>query len=377
MTFSANHYNYKVSQDLIAQSPASPRDSARLLVYNKKSGEISYDIFRNLPKYLPKNAVLVFNETKVVPARLILHKETGGKVKILYLETEGEDIKVLSNKRLKMNSILSLRGPRLGGGRSNLLSSKQPTNISRLPRFLLPSASRNVRNDTSFRVTGETEKGFLLTPQFPISKMPAILEKYGETPIPPYIKNSPLTEKQLKEKYQTIFAKRKGSVAAPTASLHFTKTLLNNIKKSGADVKFVTLHVNLGTFAPMTPENLKSGKLHEEFFEIDPKTAGFLNKARAEGRPIIAVGTTVTRTLESACVGQKLARLNGTTDLFIREGYKFKFINGMITNFHVPQSSLLMLVAAFIGKKELFSLYKKAIAKKFRFFSFGDGMLIL
>lgn len=336
------HYNYSFPKSLIAQSPASPRDSSRLLVYNRKTGKIFYDIFRNLSKYLPKNAVLVFNETKVIPARLILQKETGGKVKILYLETEGKEIKVLSNKRLKINSILSLRGPR-----------------------------------HTFKITGETEKGFLLTPQFPISKMPAILEKYGETPIPPYIKNSPLTEKELKEKYQTVFAKYKGSVAAPTASLHFTKALLNKIKKSGVDVKFVTLHVNLGTFAPLTPENLKSGKLHEEYFEIDPKTADFLNKARVEGRPIITVGTTVTRTLESACKSHKLARLSGKTDLFIREGYKFKFIDCMITNFHVPESSLLMLVAAFIGKEELFSLYEKAITKKFRLFSFGDGMLIV
>jgi S-adenosylmethionine:tRNA ribosyltransferase-isomerase len=346
-----NLYDYKFPASLIAQSPATPRDSAKLLVYNKKSGKVFYDIFRNLPKYLPKNAVLVFNETKVIPARLVLHKGTGGKVKILYLETVGKQIKVLSNKRLIKGSVLSLQ-----------------------TRAIF---CRGKKWPGEFRVTGETEKGYLLTPLFPISKMPEILEKYGETPIPPYIKNSPLTEKQLKEKYQTVFAKQKGSVAAPTASLHFTKALLDKIKKSGVDIKFVTLHVNLGTFAPLTLENLKSGKLHEEYFKIDPKTADFLNKAHEEGRPIIAVGTTVTRTLESACKSQKLARLSGTTDLFIQEGYEFKFIDGMITNFHVPESSLLMLVAALIGKKELFEIYKKAIAKKFRLFSFGDGMLII
>jgi len=234
---------------------------------------------------------------------------------------------------------------------------------------------------------------------------PKIIRRYGITPLPPYIKNSPLTEKQRREQYQTVFAKTGLSVAAPTASLHFTKKLMTNLKKQGNDIKFVQLDVGLGTFAPLRDENLKTDKLHREFYKIDKITAAFLNRAKAQGRDIIAVGTTVARTLESASARSKpgrdgssikhhkLAKLTGTTDLFIHDNYQFKFIDGLITNFHVPKSSLLMLVSAFAGRhpgsaragpkqgrtgrKKILSLYQQAIKKKFRFFSFGDGMLIL
>jgi len=186
-----------------------------------------------------------------------------------------------------------------------------------------------------------------------------------------------LSKKAPREKYQVIFAKYAGSVTAPTAYLDFTKRVLNKLKKSGIAVKFVTLHVGLGTFAPLTEENLQTKKLHLEFYNIDEKTAKFLNKAKKEGRTIIGVGTTVVRTLESASEMGQLKNLSDNTDIFISEGYKFDFIDGMVTNFHVPKSSLLMLVAAFIGRKKLFEIYDVAISKKFKFYSFGDGMLIL
>lgn len=334
-------YSYNLPERLIAQKPASPRDMARLLVYKKSENKILYDKFINIVKYLPKNAVLVFNETKVLPARLNLKKPTGGKVEVLYLQKKNNLLEVLSDRRLNIGSEL-------------ILNSK-----------------------IKFKVADHKEKFYYLKPLFDRKKFFSVLEKYGEAPIPPYIKHSPLNKKELKEKYQTIFAKYSGSVAAPTASLHFTKRVLNNFKKAGIDTKFVTLHVGMGTFAPIAEENLKNKKLHSEFYNIDKKTAEFLNKAKKQGRPIIGVGTTVVRTLESASKNGQLDNLSDNTNIFISEGYKFDFIDGMVTNFHVPKSSLLMLVAAVVGREKILEIYKLAIDKKFKFYSFGDGMMIL
>lgn len=336
-------YDYKISPRRIAQKPASPRDSARLLVYRQKTKSLSFDTFKNIGKYLPPNALLVFNQTKVVPARLQITKTTGGKAEILYISHDKNLIQVLSNRYLSIGSNIQLSRQ----GKSNFLV------VKKIKQF------------------------YYLKPNFPTNKIKSILEKYGLTPLPPYIKHSPLTEKQKKEQYQTVFAKAGLSVAAPTASLHFTKNLIAKLKKQGISIKYVTLNVNLGTFAPLREENLATGKLHTESYEIDKKTATELNLARKQNRSIIAAGTTVVRTLESASFNGKLKNLSGKTQLFIQPGFNFQFTTGLITNFHVPKSSLLMLVSAFVGKKTLFNLYKKALAKKFRFFSFGDGMLIL
>lgn len=333
-------YDYEVPKNLIAQKPACPPDTAKLLVYSKNNSATFCDRFLNIAEYLPKNSVLVFNETKVLPARLVLTKETGGRVRVLYVAKNNGHIRVMADRKLAIGSKIRLN------------------------------------KKIFFTVTEREDKYYLLAPSFKISALFTVLERYGQMPVPPYIKNSPLTESELKKKYQAIFARRKGSVAAPTASLHFTKRLLAKIKKAGVGVKFVTLHVNLGTFAPLTAENLERARLHKEYYEIDKKTAGFLNKAKKQGRPIIAVGTTVVRTLESAAEGSTLKDLSGITDIFIREGYKFKFTDGIVTNFHVPRSSLLMLAAAFIGREKLSELYRAAIKKKFRLFSFGDGMLL-
>jgi S-adenosylmethionine:tRNA ribosyltransferase-isomerase len=333
-------YDYKFPTELIAQSPASPRDSAKLLVYDRKTKQTNFDTFKNIGKYLPKNSVLVFNETKVIPARITVTKETGGKAKLLYISTNKQTVRVMSDRKLPLGVKLY------------------------------------IAKKLYFTVIGQSEKFYLLSPSFKSDKLFSVLEKYGSTPLPPYIKKTPLSEKKLQEQYQTVFAKTRGSVAAPTASLHFTKKLIEKIKRQGFEVHFVTLHVNLGTFAPLTEENVADGKLHREYFEIDKKTAHSLNTAKAAGKPIIGVGTTVLRTLESATKNGKLKNLSGTTDLFIQEGYSFKFVNGIMTNFHVPRSSLLMLVSAFVGRDTMFKVYRKAISKKFRLFSFGDGMLI-
>ncbi len=342
-----NKYNYELPKKLVAQKPASPRDSAKLLIYNRKTGKVKIDEFLNLEKYLPKNSVLVFNKTKVIPARLELKKavlesgQGGGKVKILYIKIVDSLIKAMSDRKLNIGSKLELN------------------------------------KKVFFRVVSQNEKFYYLKPSFSLNKVYEVLDKYGEMPIPPYIKHSPLTQKEIKEKYQTVFAKKVGSVAAPTASLHFTKRLIGKLKKSGIKTEFIILHVNLGTFATLNRENLLNKKLHKEYFEIDKKTAKLLNKLKKEKKNIIAVGTTVARTLESASNSRgELVNLSGMTDLFIQEGYKFKFTGGLITNFHVPKSSLLMLVSSFISREEVLKLYKIAKENNFKFFSFGDGMLI-
>ncbi|MCL5774974.1 MAG: tRNA preQ1(34) S-adenosylmethionine ribosyltransferase-isomerase QueA [Patescibacteria group bacterium] len=336
-------YDYSLPKELIAQKPARPREQARLLVYGRKQHQVFLDTFAHIGKYLPKNSVLVFNQTRVIPARLKLTKSTGGKVEILYVSQDQNLIKALANRKIKIGETLKIPGSR-----------------------------------KSLRVEAKTEHFYFLKPSFSLSGILPLLKKSGSMPLPPYIKSSPLNEKQKREEYQTVFARKGISVAAPTASLHFTKQLLKALKKQGIGIKFINLNVGLGTFAPLTADNLQTGKLHTETYEIDPTTAGFLNQAKRQGRPIIAVGTTVIRTLESASLGQnELSRLQGDTNLFIRTGYRFNFIDGMVTNFHVPKSSLMMLVAAYTGKTRLKKLYQQAIRQKFRFFSFGDGMLIL
>lgn len=341
-------YDYVLPPELIAQVPASPRDSARLLVHERASGKTEWAVFRDIGNFLPKNALLVLNETKVIPARLPLQRASGGRIEVLYLRSEmskkSEEmtIRVLSPKRLHKGDVL-LVSPRI--------------------RFI---------------VEGVEGSEWILRPQFAASRMLPILHRYGTVPLPPYIKHSPLSEAQRKREYQTVFAKEEGSIAAPTASLHCTKSLLHSLRKTGIETATVTLHVHLGTFAPLTEEQWQKGRLHTEEYHISPKAQDLIHTAQSEGRPIIAVGTTVVRTLESAVNDQgHIVRPSGSTDLFIREGYRFKIIDGLITNFHVPRSSLLMLVSAFAGRETIMDLYRQAIQKKLRFFSFGDAMLIL
>lgn len=333
--------DYYAPKELIATAPASPRDSAKLMVYDRKTKEVSFDVFRNIEKYLPENSLLIFNDTKVLPARIELKKEMGGSVKILCLGFSKGIIHALADRLLKEKSELRL-------GRKIFLVQKK------------------IRNE------------YFLRPKFRIGNFELFLRKHGLTPLPPYIKSSKLTEHQKRREYQTIFARHTGSVAAPTASLHFTKTLMKNLRKAGHEICFVTLHVGLGTFAPITQENLKRGKLHEEHYEIPEKTLKAIARARKSGRKIIAVGTTVARTLESAFAATgKPKKKRGNTSLFIRAGYPWKIVDGLITNFHVPQSSLLLLVAAFTSEEEVLRLYGEAIDRRCKLFSFGDGMMIL
>ncbi len=342
-------YEYSLPPDRIAASPVSPRDSAKLMVYNRADKSVIDTTFRDLPSIIPSGTLLIFNNTKVIPARLELTKPTGGTVRILFIDLKGKRLRVLADRSVAAGSTLFFR--------------KKP----------------------AFRVLGRDGKYVLLAPLWHGS-LKSFLERHGEAPLPPYIKNSPLTKAERRRRYQTIFAKTPGSIAAPTASLHFTAGLLAALKKSGIETAFITLHVGLGTFAPITLKNLKTKSLHEEEYNISQKTADSITRAMRENRRIIAVGTTALRTLESAAHSVHLRRADarwkikksrGKTSLFIREGYRFRIVSGLITNFHVPRSSLLMLVSAFAGRQTVLKLYRRAIKKNYRFFSFGDGMLIL
>lgn len=333
-------YDYSVPPEAIAQAPAQARDSAKLLVYDRTSGRVAIDIFRNLAHYLPSRAVLVLNDTKVLPARLHLVRENGGHIEILYVRTDGNEIIALASKKLPPATTLFHKSKQL------------------------------------FTVIAQAGKEYRLRPTFPIAEIFDVLEREGVMPLPPYIKHSPLSPLQQREAYQTVFAHYPGSIAAPTASLHFTPELLAQLLTQGFSLAYLTLHVNLGTFAPLTPQHLHEGKLHQEQFTITQRTATQLESARREGRPVIAVGTTAMRTLETASDRNHIAVGPGTTDIFIQPGYTFNATDGLITNFHVPRSSLLMLVSALVGREKLFELYALALKKKFRFFSFGDAMLI-
>jgi S-adenosylmethionine:tRNA ribosyltransferase-isomerase len=334
-------YDYPFPPSAIALEPAQPRDAAKLLVVNRKTGKTSEDTFRNLALHLPPKSIIVLNDTKVLPARIWLKKKTGGKVQVFYLHHDRSYWHALCDRPLNEGEIISGHG------------------------FFLTVHNRE-------------GKVWALKPSFPLTESLDILQKYGTTPIPPYIKHSPLSERRLRKEYQTVWAKVSGSVAAPTASLHFTPRLLKALKRQGHTIQFVTLHVGLGTFSPVTESQLSSGRLHEEYYRISLGTSRVLARAKEEGRAVVAVGTTVARTLESATDSRgRLRRLSGKTDLFITPGYRWRFIDALITNFHVPQSSLMMLVASFIDSRQtLLRIYRWAIKKEFRLFSFGDGMLI-
>lgn len=346
-----NDYWYDLPERLIAQEPANPRDSSKLLVYDTQKNELIIDSFFNLATYLPPSTTLILNDAKVVPARITLTKETGGKIIALFLVNEW-----------------------------------LPCSNGLIPCFLDRKARTGDRlyfNNKSFVTVQKQEEGLFFV-SWDGSKESFLqkLDSYGTMPIPPYIKHSPLSRDELLEKYQTVFAKKLGSSAAPTASLHFTPAVLQSLVSKGIEEIITTLHVGLGTFAPLTEKNLMENKLHTEWYEISQEAAKKLENTKKNKKEILAVGTTVVRTLESyvndGVMGQ---RYSGNTELFIRPGYEFKMVKKMITNFHLPDSSLMMLVDAFLvykkAPKRILELYKFAIKHEFRFYSFGDVMLIL
>lgn len=358
-------FDYHLPHELIAQKPIRPRDHSRLFVYHKKQNKIQHKYFYNLPEFLKTGDVLVLNNSKVFPARLNGKKITGGKIEIFLLKPEDHRSDLgnpLGQTYGKQQNIWEVM---IGG---KIKNTQEKITITK--KLFCTPIKKNSDNTwlVKFNLSG--------------NQFWQQVEKYGQTPLPPYIK----TKSNLK-KYQTVYAKIKGSVAAPTAGFHFTKSLLNKLKKQGVQIEYVTLHVGFGTFAPVKTNDITKHNMHAELGEIDSTTAARLNQAKRQGRRIIAVGTTSTRTLESFCNSinrQHIFTLKPGkkwTDIFIYPGYEFKFVDALITNFHLPKSTLLMLLAAFLGNKKigikiLHRLYKIAIQKKYRFYSFGDGMFI-
>jgi len=345
-------FDYRLPKELIAQSPIEPRDASRLMVLDRQTGTIEHRIFRHLPDYLEAGDVLVCNESRVVPARLFGHKvPTGGKVELL----------LVTKKRERVWEVLT-KGRKVKVG----------TRIE-------------LKRDGGEGIIGEViewaEEGTKLI-EFEVPIEP-LLDELGVVPLPPYI-HEPLKEP---ERYQTIYARVRGSVAAPTAGLHFTPRLMKELEAKGVEFAFVTLHIGLDTFRPVRTENIEDHPMHSEYCELSVEVAEQLNRARAEGRRIIAVGTTSVRVLETAAYRKSKSDLgprtsdvgpfSGWTDLFIYPGYKFRIVDALITNFHLPRSTLLMLVAAFAGKELIDRAYQEAIQKGYRFYSFGDAMLIL
>ena len=338
-----NEFDYELPEDRIAQSPLKDRSSSKLLVMDKNTGELTHEVFKNITNYLNKGDVLVLNNTKVIPARLIGEKEdTHAHIELLLLKTLENDVwECLSRpqKRLKVGTIVSF-----GDG---LLKAQ---------------------------VIELFDEGIVHVKLIYDGILYEILDKLGEMPLPPYI------HEKLKEKdrYQTVYAKIEGSAAAPTAGLHFTNELLDELRAKGVVITFVTLHVGLGTFRPVMEENVLDHKMHSEYYEMTKETADILNKAKEEKRRIISVGTTSCRTLETIARDNdgKFKECRGNTDIFIYPGFEFKAINGLITNFHLPKSTLVMLVSAFSKKEYILNAYKVAIENDYRFFSFGDAMFI-
>jgi S-adenosylmethionine:tRNA ribosyltransferase-isomerase len=332
-------FDYHLPPELIAQDPLPNRTDARLMVLNRKTQTIRHQHIRDLPQLLTGNDVLVFNQTKVFPARI--HGTVSDKKAEILLHrnlTDNEwECLVKPGKRFPLGAVF-INGPIQG----------EVTDIN-------DDGSRQIQFNLN-----ENE-------------LHQLLEEYGETPLPPYIKHSQAPA----ERYQTVYATEKGSVAAPTAGLHFTQELLQTLKKNGVDEQFVTLHVGRGTFEPVKVEDLSQHVMHREYYEVSPTAAKALNEAKQAGKRVIAVGTTSTRTLEAAAETGKIEAKKSHTELFITPGYEFKAIDGLLTNFHLPKSTLLMLISALAGKAFIEQAYKEAVAKKYRFFSYGDAMLIL
>ena len=334
-------YFYDLPEELIAQTPAEPRDSSRLLVYHKSSGEIEHKIFRDVLDYLKPGDVLVVNNTRVLPARLYGKKESGAQIEVLLL------------KRIDLNTweTLAKPGKRLKVGTEIIFSE---------------NLKGKIKSDTDFG-------GKIIEFEFD-GVFEDIISKCGVMPLPPYIHK----QYKDKERYQTVYNKITGSSAAPTAGLHFTNELLEKIRAKGVEIIEVLLHVGLGTFRPVNENSILEHKMHSEYIEVTSENATKLNNAKREGRRIIAVGTTSVRVLESATDNNGIIHAcQKETDIFIYPGYKFKMVDGLITNFHLPESTLIMLVSAFIGYDETMKMYNTAVKEKYRFFSFGDATLLI
>ena len=336
-----DQFDFELPEELIAQTPLKDRDTSRLMVLNKKTGELTHEVFHNIIDYLRPNDTLVLNNTKVMPARLMGQKpDTGASIEVLLLKQEEQDCwetLVKPAKRVKLGTIVEFGDGRL-------------------------KAECIGTGDMGKRIFKFIYEGIFYE----------ILDELGTMPLPPYI------HEQLEDQsmYQTVYAKEVGSAAAPTAGLHFTKELLQKIEEKKVNICYVTLHVGLGTFRPVS--NIEEHQMHSEFYSMSDTVASILNDTKARGKKIVAVGTTSTRTLETIATNNdgKFVGCSGWTKIFIYPGYKFKAVDSLITNFHLPKSTLVMLVSALAGRKNILNAYNEAVKRKYRFFSFGDAMII-
>lgn len=336
-------FYYDLPEELIAQDPLEDRTASRLLVLNRETGAVEHKIFSDVIDYLNEGDCLVINNTRVIPARLIGEKEgTGGKVEVLLLKRRANDVwetLVKPGKKLKPGAKITFGDGRL---RAEVLEVVEEGN--RLVKFYYEGIFEE------------------------------ILDSLGEMPLPPYITH----KLEDKEMYQTVYAKFDGSAAAPTAGLHFTKELLNKIEEKGIKIASITLHVGLGTFRPVKVDDVNNHHMHTEWYEVNTEAADIINETKKNGGRVICVGTTSCRTIESVADDNGYMKAKtGETDIFIYPGYKFKVMDGLITNFHLPESTLVMLVSAFAGKENVLSAYETAVKEKYRFFSFGDAMILI
>ncbi|MFQ6100546.1 MAG: tRNA preQ1(34) S-adenosylmethionine ribosyltransferase-isomerase QueA [Anaerolineae bacterium] len=345
-------FDYELPPELIAQTPIEPRDASRLMVVDRRTGEIGHRRFFDLPEFLQPDDLLVHNESRVIPARLFARKPTGGKVEILLLPRGADDTweALVGGKRIRVGT-----------------------------RLMLLDGPDGLPTGAEAEVIGEGERGIrVLAFDRPVLRL---AEQVGVTPLPPYV-HTPLEDA---ERYQTVYARTPGSAAAPTAGLHFTPELLHRLQGMGVQFAFVTLHIGLDTFRPVSEEHIEEHRMHTEYCSLKPEVAEQVNRAKLEGRRVVAVGTTSVRVLESAAAkaqgleskSQTVQPFEGATGLFIYPGYEFHVVDVLITNFHLPRSTLLMLVTAFAGKELLDRAYAEAIQQRYRFYSFGDAMLIV
>lgn len=356
--FALKDFDYHLPEHLIAQAPAQQRDRSRLMVLNRTSGEIFHHTFGDLENLLKPSDLLVINDTRVMPARLFGRKETGGKIEVLIIDLPSRRRQSASGEQVVCECLVR--------------ASKAPKPGTRLD--FGPDLKAVVIDvfERTFSVEFASEQPF-----------ETVLDRIGKMPLPPYIRrphpqdgpaNDPCDDRTA---YQTVYAARNGAAAAPTAGLHFTLELLERLRQKQIDIAAITLHVGYGTFAPVKVEDIREHRIHTEHYFISPETAEAVNAARAEGRRIIAVGTTTVRTLEYAARQNRIvAAGSGDCDLFIYPGYKFLIVDAMITNFHLPCSTLLMLVSAFAGRDRILNAYNAAIENQYRFYSYGDAMLI-
>ena len=338
--YKKSDFYYDLPEERIAQTPAEPRDSSRLLVYDRETKSIENKIFRDVAEYLQKGDVLVVNNTKVIPARMYALTPHGGVVEVLLL------------KRHELNTWEVLMRP----GKKGKIGVKM-----------------TIGDELSFVVKDITETGERIVEFSYEGAFEDVLSRVGTMPLPPYIREK--LENQAR--YNTVYSKVDGSAAAPTAGLHFTDRLLQQLKEKGVEIAEVLLHVGLGTFRPVSEEIITDHKMHSEYYEIKDEAAEIINRAKREGRRVIAVGTTSVRTLESVADEQGMVKAcSGNTEIFLYPPYKMKCVDALITNFHLPESTLIMLVACLTGREEILDVYKYAVENKYRFFSFGDAMFI-